>query len=90
MVSTHLNIPLDKIQGKSRKRNYVEARQLTMYLAKNLTGNSLKSIGQLFGGKDHSTVIYSCKSIVDMMHIDPVFKDTVETIEKNIKMSINS
>jgi len=89
MVSTHLNIPLDKIQGKSRKRSYVEARQLTMYLTKNLTNHSLKSIGQIFGGKDHSTVIYSCKSVVDMMQIDSDFKNTVETIEKNIKMSIN-
>ena len=60
-----------------------------MYLAKNLTSKSLKGIGEIFGGRDHSTVIYSCKAIQDMMDIDLVFKDTVQELEKKIKLSLH-
>jgi RNA recognition motif-containing protein len=45
--------------------------------------------GQNFGGRDHSTVIYSCKAVQDMMDTDMIFKDTVAELEKKIKMSLN-
>ncbi len=89
-VAEYFSIPVDKVLGNSRKRQCVEARQLTMYLSKQLTTNSLKSIGHFFGGKDHSTVIYPCRSIADMMHIDPEFKETVDAIEKKIRMGVNA
>ena len=65
------------------------ARQLSMYLAKNMTTKSLKGIGAFFGGRDHSTVIHSCRAVQDMMDTDMVFKDTVSDLEKKIKMSLN-
>jgi chromosomal replication initiator protein len=61
-----------------------------MYLAKKLTNKSLKAIGDIFGGRDHSTVIYSCKAVQDMMDTDALFKDTVGELEKKIKMSLNA
>ena len=51
---------------------------------------SLKSIGDNFGGRDHSTVIYSCKTVQDLLDTDAVFKDNVAELEKKIKMSLNS
>ena len=60
-----------------------------MYLSKNLTDKSLKAIGEMFGGRDHSTVIYSCKTVQDLMETDAIFKDTVADLEKKIKMSLN-
>ncbi|HMN90334.1 MAG TPA: chromosomal replication initiator protein DnaA [Saprospiraceae bacterium] len=89
LVAEHFNVPVEKLQAKTRKRSIVIARQLSMYLAKNLTDKSLKAIGEMFGGRDHSTVIYSCKTVQDLMETDAVFKDTVAELEKKIKMSLN-
>ena len=89
LVAEHFDLPVDKLQGKTRKRSIVIARQLSMYLAKNLTDKSLKAIGETFGGRDHSTVIYSCKTVQDLMETDAIFHDTVSELEKKIKMSLN-
>ncbi|MBX2890124.1 MAG: chromosomal replication initiator protein DnaA [Saprospiraceae bacterium] len=90
LVAEHFNVPVEKLHHETRKRNIVIARQLSMYLAKKLTNKSLKSIGEQFGGRDHSTVIYSCKAVQDMMDTDMIFKDTVEEVEKKLKMSLNT
>jgi chromosomal replication initiator protein len=89
IVADHLNVPLDKLESETRKRQVVIARQLSMFLAKNLTTSSLKVIGDQFGGRDHSTVIHSCRAVQDMMDTDLIFKDTVADLEKKIKMSLN-
>ena len=90
LVAEHYNISVEKIVGKTRKQPFAGARQLCMYLAKNLTKQSLKTIGESFSGRDHSTVIYSCKSIQDMLDTDEDFRNTVAEVEKKIKMSINA
>jgi len=90
LVAEPFDIPVDKIQGQTRKRSFVVARQLSMFLAKKLTNKSLKAIGENFGGRDHSTVIYSCRTVQDLMETDAVFKDTVAELEKKIKMSLNT
>lgn len=90
LVAEHFSVPVDKLHHETRKRNIVVARQLSMYLAKKMTNKSLKTIGENFGGRDHSTVIYSCKAVQDMMDTDMLFKDTVEELEKKIKMSLNT
>ncbi|NRB51741.1 MAG: chromosomal replication initiator protein DnaA [Saprospiraceae bacterium] len=89
LVAEHFEVGVDKLQGKTRKRQVVIARQLSMYLAKNLTDKSLKAIGETFGGRDHSTVIYSCKTVQDLMETDLILKDTVSELEKKIRMSLN-
>jgi len=80
-------VSVDKMHGKTRKRSAVLARQVSMYLAKQYTNKSLKTIGETLGGRDHSTVIYSCKAVQDLMDTDPVFKKTVDDLDK--KLSIN-
>ncbi|MFT5386602.1 MAG: chromosomal replication initiator protein [Saprospiraceae bacterium] len=89
LVGDHFDVSVDKLKGQTRKRSIVIARQLSMYLAKNLTNKSLKSIGENFGGRDHSTVIYSCKAVQDLLDTDMIFKDAVVDLEKKIKMSLN-
>jgi chromosomal replication initiator protein len=89
LVADHYDVEMNKIQGKTRKRSVVIARQLSMYLAKNLTNKSLKAIGENFGGRDHSTVIYSCQAVKNMLDTDTMFKSTVKELEKKIKMSVN-
>ena len=89
LVADHFSVPVAKLAGKTRKRSIVIARQLSMYLAKNLTNKSLKAIGENFGGRDHSTVIYSCKAVQDLLDTDMIFKDTVADLEKKIRLSLN-
>jgi len=89
LVAEHFKLPVEKLAGKTRKRQVVVARQLSMYLAKNLTDKSLKAIGENFGGRDHSTVIYSVNTVQDLLDTDVVFKDTVSELERKIKLSLN-
>lgn len=89
IVAEHYETTIDHLKGKTRKRNVVMARQLSMFLAKNYTNKSLKVIGSEFGGRDHSTVIYSVQQVQNMMDIDVVFKDTVTDIEKKIAMTLH-
>jgi chromosomal replication initiator protein len=87
LVAREMNIDLEMVNGKSRKREIVIARQLAMYLCKSFTDKSLKAIGEHFGGKDHSTVIYSCKAIQDMIETDARFAEKVEQMEHNLKLA---
>ncbi len=87
VVADHFKIGVDKLQGKSRKRAIVVARQISMYMSKSMTNKSLKAIGAAFGGRDHSTVIHSCKAVQDQIETDEAFKETVLELEKKLKMS---
>ncbi len=89
LVAEHFSVEVENLQGKTRKRSIVIARQLSMYLAKKLTDKSLKAIGENFGGRDHSTVIYSCRTVQDLMETDAMIKDTVTELEKKIRLSLN-
>ncbi|MCX8480073.1 MAG: chromosomal replication initiator protein DnaA [Chitinophagales bacterium] len=87
-VCDYYSIPFEKLREKTRKRHIVQARQLSMFLAKNFTKNSLKAIGKHFGGRDHSTVIHSCQAVQNMIDTDTQFKDDVLELEKKISMSL--
>lgn len=86
-VAEHFHIPVEKLRAKTRKRPVVVARQLSMFLAKNLTNKSLKTIGEMFGGRDHTTVLYSCRAVQDLMDTDKEFRQTVEGIERQLTMA---
>lgn len=88
MVCEHFNIQADKLKEKTRKRHVVQARQLSMFLAKNFTKNSLKAIGKHFGGRDHSTVIHSCQAVQNQIDTDTDFNESVKDLQKKIQMSI--
>jgi chromosomal replication initiator protein len=88
LVADYFEMSVDKLQSKTRKRSIVIARQLSMFLAKKMTNQSLKAIGAKFGGRDHSTVIYSCNAVQDLMDTDAIFKDTVQELEKQLSMSL--
>lgn len=88
-VADHYEVPIDKLKSQTRKRNIVLARQLSMYFAKNITNHSLKAIGDSFGGRDHSTVIYSVRAVNDMIDTDAEFKRTVRDIEKKLRLPVS-
>ncbi len=87
MVCEHFQVPIEKVKEKTRKRAIVQARQLSMFLAKSYTKNSLKLIGKHFGGRDHSTVIHSCQAIQNLLDTDEEFRDHVDELKKKIQMS---
>ena len=62
-VSAFYSIPLSELRAKKRNKNIVLPRQVAMYLSRKLTNLSLPEIGNAFGGKDHTTVLHSCKKI---------------------------
>lgn len=87
IVCSYLNITEDKIRDKSRKKEIVLARQIAMYLSKELTKSSLKSIGLQFGGRDHSTVIHAYNSIEESMVKDPSILSLIKTLKNQIDLA---
>lgn len=88
-VCEYYNVPIDHLKEQTRKRMIVQARQLSMFLAKNYTKNSLKMIGKHFGGRDHSTVIHSCQAVQNLIDTDDEFREQVADIQKKIQMNIS-
>lgn len=87
MVCDYFAVPYEKLLQKTRKREIVQARQITMYLAKTYTKNSLKTIGEHFGGRDHTTVIHSCKTVKDLMDTDNFFKESVLELQHKVQLA---
>lgn len=85
-VCDYFNLPEDLLRAKTRKQEVVNARQIAMYLAKELTNSSLKTIGLHFGGRDHSTVIHAYQSVEDQMRIDSKYQATVTQIRRRLQM----
>ncbi|MDR3628498.1 MAG: chromosomal replication initiator protein DnaA [Ignavibacteriaceae bacterium] len=86
-VCDYFKIDENKIRDKTRRKEVVNARQIAMYLAKELTKSSLKTIGLHFGGRDHSTVIHAYNSIETSMQTDLQLKDTVNLLRNNIEIN---
>jgi len=86
IVCDYFEITPDQLHSKTRKREIVQARQIAMYFSKSLTKSSLASIGSQIGGKDHATVLHACKTVNNLVDTDKRFKQTVDNIEKKLKI----
>lgn len=84
IVCTQYDVNAEAIKSKSRERHLSEARQVAMYLARTQTEISLATIGLLFGKRDHSTVLYACRIIRNMMDVDPSFCERVRKMERKV------
>ena len=85
-VCGHYNVTTAAVNSKSRKREYVVARQVTMYLAQKYTKMPASRIGKLVGNRDHSTVIHSCSKVEERLKIDAGFSDEIMSIENSFKL----
>ncbi|CEN51357.1 Chromosomal replication initiator protein DnaA [Capnocytophaga canimorsus] len=85
IVSDYFNLDLETLQSKTRKRHVVQARQLAMFFAKKYTKESLSSIGNQIGKRDHATVLHACKTVEDLAQTDRDFQKYMD--ELNIKIS---
>jgi chromosomal replication initiator protein len=84
-VCKYFNLEQSQIQTNSRKRGIVQARQITMYLAKKYTDCSFSHIGKIVGKRDHATVLHACKTVKDQLETNKSFRSSVEEIEALIK-----
>ena len=85
VVTEHFQVRIADLKSKSRLRNIVIPRQIAMYLTKELTNLSLKSIGYHFGGRDHSTVIHAIQTVNDLMDTDREIDNTVKKLMQKFK-----
>jgi chromosomal replication initiator protein len=85
VVCDYFKLPVDSIQSSTRKREIVQARQLTMYFAKKMTKSSLAIIGLQCGNKDHATVLHACKTVANLNETDKQFHYWVEELERKFK-----
>ena len=82
VVCEHMSIDRERLNSSERTREVAIARQLAMYLAKQHTKSPLTAIGNAIGGRNHATVLHSCKTISNLMETDKAFRRQVEEIEK--------
>lgn len=85
-VSKYFDIPVDLLRGKSRRQEIVLARQIAMFLVKDLTNSSLKTIGLHFGGRDHSTVIHACQTVEEAIRTDETRKQQIDSLKRIIEL----
>ena len=73
------------MDSKKRTRAIAYPRQIAMYLSKELTDNSLPKIGESFGGRDHTTVLYACNKIREDMKMSNELKEDIEELKSIIQ-----
>lgn len=82
-VCNTCHVTQEEISSGSRKRSVVQARQIAMFLAqKHVKDITLTRIGECIGGRDHTTVLHSCKLVMNQLNFDKELSDNVTTIEK--------
>jgi len=87
IVGEHYDISDDLLRAKTRKKEIAYARQVAMYMTKELTNSSLKTIGLHFGGRDHTTVIHAIKCVENLITADAKVRDEVASMRKKIELS---
>ncbi len=83
-VANSFNISIDSIKGRDRSRQIALPRQVAMYLLREEANISLPQIGEVLGGRDHTTVMYGCDKIADMLERDDRLRRQVIEIKEQI------
>ena len=82
VVCNYLKIDPERLNSPERTRDVAQARQIAMYLAKQHTKAPLISIGAAIGGRNHATVLHSCKAVSNQIETDKTFQRQMEELEK--------
>ena len=83
-VSDYYSVTLSELVGPTRKREVTVPRQVAIYLTREMTGMSLPQIGEVFGGRDHTTIMHSCKVMENAISRDSSMKNLVNTIKNRV------
>ncbi|BAZ17043.1 chromosomal replication initiator protein DnaA [Calothrix sp. NIES-4071] len=87
VVADAFNVSIDDMKSNSRRREISWARQIGMYLMRQYTDLSLPRIGEEFGGKDHTTVLYSCEKITQLRKKDASLKQKLYQLTDQIQIN---
>ena len=83
-VSDYYSVTLGELTGPTRKREVTVPRQVAIYLTREMTGMSLPQIGEVFGGRDHTTIMHSCKVMENAISRDSSMKNLVNTVKNRV------
>jgi chromosomal replication initiator protein len=87
-VSRTMNVSVEDIRGKKHSAPISRARQVAIYVVREVVGSlSMDAIGQHFGGRDHSTIVYTIQKVESQMEKDDAFKGLIKDIVKNVSDS---
>ena len=85
LVSYYTGVSIFDMQENRRFKEHVKARQLSMYFIKENSTYSLKAIGKMFNGRDHSTVIHAIESVENQRDTNKIYRKLFEEIEVKVK-----
>lgn len=85
LVSAYYDISIDLLRSKTRTKQVAHARQVAMYLCRELTGASLNQIGQRFGGRDHTTVHHAWQKITHLEQIDLQMQRELQELTRSLQ-----
>jgi chromosomal replication initiator protein len=83
-VGRYFQVEPEHLQSRARSRHALLARQIGMYLARQLTGLSLQQIGAYFGGRDHSTVLHACRKVEQALGCDATLSGAVRRLHADL------
>jgi chromosomal replication initiator protein len=86
-IADNFNVSIEDLKGNSRRREISWSRQIGMYLMRQHTNLSLPRIGEEFGGKDHTTVMYSCDKIAQLRETDAKLAQTLRQLSDRINLA---
>ena len=84
VVAEHYNLKTSDLASVTKKKTIAYPRQIAMYLCRELTNVPLVTVGELLGGRDHSTVIHGCEKISTELQTNEQLKSTIESLRKKI------
>jgi chromosomal replication initiator protein len=84
VVAEYYKIKVSDLHSKRRSRSVARPRQVAMYLAKDLTNHSLPEIGDVFGGRDHTTVLHACRKIKELLESDADIREDIKNLLRTL------
>jgi chromosomal replication initiator protein len=82
LTARHFALRLADLRGPSRRRPVVAARDVAIYLCRQLTRETLSQIGDYFGGRDHTTILHACRKAEEMIQTDPAVGQAVDQLQR--------
>jgi chromosomal replication initiator protein len=83
-VADHCGVSVDDIEGECREKHIARARHIAIYLSRELTKSSFPKIGSAFGGRDHSTVMYACRKVGQLVET-PLLRGEIDGIKRELQ-----
>lgn len=84
-VTNHFNVKVSELQGKKRSKTITYPRHVSMYLARQLTSQSLEEIGNYFGGRDHTTVLHASRAIARLLKTNSDVHELIQEMTREIR-----